>query len=554
MARETGIPKSSSHRILKRVRWKCYIPTLTHTRNEDYPDRRVEFCEWYWENAKKMQHLHPRLFGAFRACNISNELVLKCDGRLILGFLSHEPTIVHIFVGIAGGFPAIVLRLQGWLMTVVYLNAPELFLVVSSAMVSSTMVPSAWTQFKSQFITVPSDSNLSLMQAMVRLVVPDVNHFDRQKRKQMTKTSYDVALLQKFLHSQGESRQPHEIPTEQLSNLLCKFFICVRKPDGTDYLPNTIKSFMYSFDRHLCDHDYKCSLKHGRAFSTLRGVIQDRQNELRSAGKVQIARESKTTTIEEIEILWELGQLGNHTPDSVINTLWFNNSIHFGLKGSHVHRDLRWGNIRLCTDSTNQEYLEYQERQPKTRRGTNLRDECIVKRRVWPTPDVPGRDPVALYKLYAAKRPQDYCNPNDPFYIATNKGDPMLSFQWFNRQPIGVNKLMTLMNRMRRACGLSEEKFLTDLSTQKHLVQKLSEQKIQPMSDDNVQSVKIDNHISQDQPKKISNVLSIPSSDLTTNTRHSNPTDSHLPYPPNSQWFSTDIKHRHRATETTHGQ
>ena len=30
MARETGIPKSSAHRILKRINWKCYIPTLIH--------------------------------------------------------------------------------------------------------------------------------------------------------------------------------------------------------------------------------------------------------------------------------------------------------------------------------------------------------------------------------------------------------------------------------------------------------------------------------------------------------------------------------------------
>jgi transposase len=46
-ARETGISKSSVHRILKRVHWKSYIPTLIHALNEDDPDRRVEFCEWY---------------------------------------------------------------------------------------------------------------------------------------------------------------------------------------------------------------------------------------------------------------------------------------------------------------------------------------------------------------------------------------------------------------------------------------------------------------------------------------------------------------------------
>ena len=47
MARETGIPKSSAHHILKRINWKSYIPKLIHALNEDDPDRRAEFCEWY---------------------------------------------------------------------------------------------------------------------------------------------------------------------------------------------------------------------------------------------------------------------------------------------------------------------------------------------------------------------------------------------------------------------------------------------------------------------------------------------------------------------------
>lgn len=48
-ARETHISKDSVHRIMKRLGWKSYIPTLTHALNDDDPDRRVQFCEWYLE-------------------------------------------------------------------------------------------------------------------------------------------------------------------------------------------------------------------------------------------------------------------------------------------------------------------------------------------------------------------------------------------------------------------------------------------------------------------------------------------------------------------------
>ncbi|KAK8403570.1 hypothetical protein O3P69_000549 [Scylla paramamosain] len=46
-ARETHISKDSVNRIMKRLHWKCNIPRLCQALNEDDPDRRVEFCEWY---------------------------------------------------------------------------------------------------------------------------------------------------------------------------------------------------------------------------------------------------------------------------------------------------------------------------------------------------------------------------------------------------------------------------------------------------------------------------------------------------------------------------
>ena len=38
---ETGVPKSSVHRILKRAQWRSFIPRLVHALNEDDYDRRI---------------------------------------------------------------------------------------------------------------------------------------------------------------------------------------------------------------------------------------------------------------------------------------------------------------------------------------------------------------------------------------------------------------------------------------------------------------------------------------------------------------------------------
>ncbi|KAJ4437975.1 hypothetical protein ANN_13914 [Periplaneta americana] len=45
--RETGISKSSVHRVLKRAQCKSFIPRFVPALNEDDYDRRIEFCEWY---------------------------------------------------------------------------------------------------------------------------------------------------------------------------------------------------------------------------------------------------------------------------------------------------------------------------------------------------------------------------------------------------------------------------------------------------------------------------------------------------------------------------
>jgi hypothetical protein len=46
-ARETGVSRTSIRRILKTARWKVFIQRLLHALNEDNPDQRVQYCEWF---------------------------------------------------------------------------------------------------------------------------------------------------------------------------------------------------------------------------------------------------------------------------------------------------------------------------------------------------------------------------------------------------------------------------------------------------------------------------------------------------------------------------
>ena len=93
--------------------------------------------------------------------------------------------------------------------------------------------------------------------------------------------------------------------------------------------------------------------------------------------------------------------LGIRTAEALLNTLWFMNSIHFGLRGCEEHRQMTWGDIQLIRDVDRAEYLEYSARQIKTRTGAETRNIRSVKPQAFATQPGPDeRNPVFVYKIY----------------------------------------------------------------------------------------------------------------------------------------------------------
>ncbi|VDH99258.1 Hypothetical predicted protein [Mytilus galloprovincialis] len=79
-------------------------------------------------------------------------------------------------------------------------------------------------------------------------------------------------------------------------------------------------------------------------------------------------------------------------------------------------------------------YLKLNERQTKTRTGDNIADVREVAPKMY---EYPGNlNLLALYDLYASKRPSEYSAPDSPFYIAprTIPLDDKKSDKWYIRQ------------------------------------------------------------------------------------------------------------------------
>ena len=200
-----------------------------------------------------------------------------------------------------------------------------------------------------------------------------VNDFIEGHKNAATKrkTEGHIRLLEMFLRRRGEERLPEAIPPETLNNLLAVFFMSVRKVNREEYQPSTLRDMQSSFERYLREKGYKHSIISDRDFEKSRRTLIAKQKELKKAGKGNKPQAAQALTDEERNTLYIKRQLGKHGPQAIINTMWLNNTIHFGLRGVDEHRKLMWGDIKLETDNEGGFFLEFNERDTKTRTGTD---------------------------------------------------------------------------------------------------------------------------------------------------------------------------------------
>ena len=212
----------------------------------------------------------------------------------------------------------------------------------------------------------------------------------------------------------NESRLVEEIALKELNAYITEFIITVRKKDSNDdYEPSSLRALMVGFEQYL-KKNFGFSIMKDPEFEHIRKTLQSKQKDLKQKGKGNKPNASVALTEQEIELLYDKELLGTSTPEALLNTIWFNNTIHFGLRGCKEHRNMCWGDVQLRQSTNGEEFLEFSERQTKTRTGQNPRDVRQIKPKMF---SVPGseKDPVAAYKLYAKKRPTEMNGNDAPF-------------------------------------------------------------------------------------------------------------------------------------------
>lgn len=219
--------------------------------------------------------------------------------------------------------------------------------------------------------------------------------------------------------------------------------LTARTKTGKDYEPSSLREILAGVEYHLSRSSCGKTIFKDSDFKKTRDALKAKQKQLKRHGLGNRPKATTALTDDEIEILFDKRLLGISSPQALLNTVWLNNMIHFGVRGCKEQKELRWGDIVLKTDGDGKEYLEYFERQTKTRPGEDPRNQRPIKPRMYANNDAISvdRDPVHVSKMYKEKRPPSMLEPDSSFYLSVNyfKTETRREFQ--AKQTTRVEKL-----------------------------------------------------------------------------------------------------------------
>ena len=194
-----------------------------------------------------------------------------------------------------------------------------------------------------QNVSIQSEFNSEFM----NMTESDIQEYidGHQNKNTLKKTVRDVALIMRFFAVKNEHRELNQIPPAELDPLLANFLLTIRKKDGGEFEPSTLRSMISSVDRKLkrskYGHQVLSSGTNDDVFQLTRDALKTKQRILKKQGKGNKPKRAQPITDEEINLLYDRKILGDSSPESLLYTIWLNNGVHFGLRGVQEHYTLR---------------------------------------------------------------------------------------------------------------------------------------------------------------------------------------------------------------------
>jgi hypothetical protein len=255
---------------------------------------------------------------------------------------------------------------------------------------------------------------------------PDPNVFlissDTNSHNTIRKTKHDVKRFVMYIDEQfGEQNPLHTLSAESLCRYLKHYFENTKKFDGTQYEPDTLRSFLLSIERYLKSKKYEYNLMESSLFQSCRQVIINKREQWRKMGGGNHSNNhhpSKSSfTLLNIK---NLTIFDRTKPDGLLLEMYIHITKLYQEKIFSIVQ-LLWGDIALVDE----QYLVCHQQKPENqtiRFKINIKFIYFIKilfsfARLYATPSHPSTCPVQAYRLYATHRPPQCNTPQSPFFL-----------------------------------------------------------------------------------------------------------------------------------------
>ena len=143
---------------------------------------------------------------------------------------------------------------------------------------SGNIVAGFWWSFKNlQHVAGTKIARKIVQRAMLHYV-----DFSRNKKLSLKSVSYNITLT-----------------PEQLNGHLCKFIVSVKRKDGQDYEPSSLRGLIASFNRYFKELSYPASIMEDAAFEQTRKCLEARNKQLKKQGKGNKPNAAQALTDDE---------------------------------------------------------------------------------------------------------------------------------------------------------------------------------------------------------------------------------------------------------------
>ena len=276
-----------------------------------------------------------------------------------------------------------------------------------------------------------------------------VNVFDAWMKERRSRESGGDHVPEDFL------TRP-ETDISSLNRWLARFVAEARNKDGKPYSPVCVQSLLAGILRHMREINIDTPNfidKGDRRFRELHGVVESVLCDLRRNGIGAEVKHAPVISPEEEEQLWASGTLGIDTPSKLQRSVFFYLGKVCCIRGGEEQRNLKPSQFKR---QTNPDRYLYIENGSKNNSGANLK----VPNKVVPIYAVPAQKQrclVYLLDVYLSKLPK-YAFESDIFYLRPKLSVPAKGDSpWFFDQPVGKEKLRTMVRDMCSDAGISEK-------------------------------------------------------------------------------------------------